>query len=347
MVTIRVHFERLRDAPIPNYLGARGVYAIWDARAKARPTYIGEGNILRRLTDHVERDGRTFAHPWDGYVSALRGSTSNVHKHDARTVECLLLEVAAQTDRAPGGNQRGGTLASVLRYLARETVRVAVTGFDPLLPPAQSRVLRSPKEIKLRWYASGEIGLEYDWRRRRLGAPIVETNTSLERTRGRQSAKLRWRRVRRSAQLLDRHRGGSVKPQHAMAALLVTLTLCSNSYCGDANVDLRFVKGVPGTDKVVPTLAVTIGDKFGVSIQQRGVTDGDHSLRVMVFDGNGREVIQLSKTVTARSGRWAYMHLLTPDGSRDAPGQWNFVLELDNKPLRTDVIVVSKYETDK
>ena len=72
MYTIRAEFQRFRDVNLIDLIGAMGVYVIWDARAKARPTYIGESNILKRFTDHVRRDGRRFAQPWNGYVELLR-----------------------------------------------------------------------------------------------------------------------------------------------------------------------------------------------------------------------------------------------------------------------------------
>lgn len=74
MYTIHADFQRFRDVNLIDMIGATGVYVIWDARAKARPTYIGEGNILKRFTDHVRRDGRRFAHPWNGYSQSSPGA---------------------------------------------------------------------------------------------------------------------------------------------------------------------------------------------------------------------------------------------------------------------------------
>jgi hypothetical protein len=44
--TIYPDFQRFPDVNLIEMIGATGGYVIWDARAKARPTYIGEGNIL-------------------------------------------------------------------------------------------------------------------------------------------------------------------------------------------------------------------------------------------------------------------------------------------------------------
>ncbi len=40
MYTIRAKFERFREVNLSDLIAAIGVYVIWDARSKARPTYI-------------------------------------------------------------------------------------------------------------------------------------------------------------------------------------------------------------------------------------------------------------------------------------------------------------------
>ena len=138
MYSIYAEFQRFRDVNLINLIGATGVYVIWDAHAKARPTYIGEGNILKRFTDHVKRDNRRFAHPWNGYVAIIAGSTGNVHKTESTVVERLILDVAKDTDREPIVNVHPGHANRVLRFCRDETLRVAISGYDPLLHPAES-----------------------------------------------------------------------------------------------------------------------------------------------------------------------------------------------------------------
>jgi hypothetical protein len=154
-------------------IGATGVYVIWDARAKARPTYIGEGNILKRFTDHVRRDGRRFAHPWNGYVAIIAGSTHGVHKSESTVVERLILDVAKETDRQPQVNVHPGHLSTVLRFGRDEQLRIAVSGYDPLMHPAESKPLPRQKEIKVWSNSDGTYGYAHDWRQRRLRQPIV------------------------------------------------------------------------------------------------------------------------------------------------------------------------------
>jgi hypothetical protein len=63
MYSIYAEFQRFREVDLAELIGAVGVYVIWDAHAIARPTYIGEGNILKRFTDHVRRDKRVRQRP--------------------------------------------------------------------------------------------------------------------------------------------------------------------------------------------------------------------------------------------------------------------------------------------
>lgn len=172
MYTIRAKFEPFRGISLSELLGAVGVYVIWDAHAKARPTYIGEGNVLKRFTDHVERDGRAFPRPWNGYVAVITGSTRNVHKEESRAVERLLLDVASETDRKPTVNAHPGSASCVLRFCCDEVLRVAMTGCDPFVNPERSMVRSN--EIKAR--SNGQdYQIEHTWRLRRLRPPAIKS----------------------------------------------------------------------------------------------------------------------------------------------------------------------------
>ena len=173
MYTINARFLRFQDANLNDLIQAIGVYVIWDARAKARPTYLGEGNILKRFSDHAERDDRTFAHPWNGYVAIIDGSAHGVHKEESRAVECLLLDVAAETDRLPVVNAHPGAKSAVIGFCRNETLRIAISGFDPLLHPENATRLPGTKEIKARADGENSYTLEHDWRLPRLRAPVI------------------------------------------------------------------------------------------------------------------------------------------------------------------------------
>ena len=174
MYTIYANFQRFRDVDLAALIGAIGVYVIWDARAKARPTYIGEGNILQRFADHVSHDNHRFAHPWNGYVAIIADSTHKVHKSESTIIERLLLDVAKDTDRKPKVNTHPGHLNKVLSLSDQEMLRIAVSGYDPLMPPAEARPLSGQKEIKV-WRVGDSDKYEFNhgWKFRRRRKPII------------------------------------------------------------------------------------------------------------------------------------------------------------------------------
>ena len=174
MYPIKAKFQRLYEVALTDLLGATGVYVIWDNKAKARPTYIGEGNILKRFTDHVERDGRKFARPWDGYVWIIRGSTRNVRKAESKAVEKLLLDVAQLIDCKPSVNKHPGSSSAVLNYCQREKLRIAVSGYDPFLPPRRAKALVGTREIKASWDGDQGYAITHNWRLRRRRLPVTK-----------------------------------------------------------------------------------------------------------------------------------------------------------------------------
>lgn len=170
MKIIRVRFDRLDDQSVVDLAGAVGVYVIWAGKAVAKPTYIGEGSLLKRLGDHVGR----FPQPWDGYVAITGDVGSPTAKRQAEIVEALLLEVADRVDRRPTANAaRGKTNRIYPIFRSHGVLRVRVTGYDPLGIPWQGGRLKQPKVIRLEDVdrAGINISMQYSWRlRKRQGS---------------------------------------------------------------------------------------------------------------------------------------------------------------------------------
>jgi hypothetical protein len=127
---------------------------------------------LKRLANHAAHETRRFALPWNGYVAIIEGSTRGVHKEEARAVERLLLDVAKRTDRLPRVNVSPGATSVVTRFFSDETLRVEVSGYDPLASPREARPLEAWKGITARMARDGEYALDHDWRKRRLRKPL-------------------------------------------------------------------------------------------------------------------------------------------------------------------------------
>lgn len=166
MHIVDVDFQRLSELSVPDLLGELGVYVVWDGHAKARPTYIGEGGILRRLVEHEKR----FARPFDGFAAVLSHPDVSPQraKADGTIVEAVLLEVARQTDREPAVNVAPGQLRHLDDIFAQHgTVRLNVSGMDPLRPPEEGPRIRGVRRITLQRTLDGVIEVDHPWRMRR------------------------------------------------------------------------------------------------------------------------------------------------------------------------------------
>jgi len=164
LLIINPTFERLSNVSVTRLLGCMGTYVIWDSQAKARPTYIGEGNVLKRLVLH---EGR-FARPLDGYVALSEAETWQRAKSYAEILEAFLLKIAEATDRSPSVNRVAGKLRGLESiFRSHGTVRVNVRGFDPFQPPWAARRLALAKIITVRDRSDVGVTMEHDWRLRR------------------------------------------------------------------------------------------------------------------------------------------------------------------------------------
>lgn len=165
MRIIKAPFDRIDEIRLPDLIDAVGVYVIWDGQSRARPSYIGEGTILKRLADHSSR----FAKPFDGYIAILGDKSSATAKHEAEIVEALLLAVAEETDRLPRHNVAPGKSHRIEKvFRSHGVLRVSFTGYDPLGVPWQARRLASPKVVRLEDLGLGFVEMRHSWRLRRL-----------------------------------------------------------------------------------------------------------------------------------------------------------------------------------
>lgn len=165
MHIVEAEFHRMRDLALPDLVGAVGVYSIWDGRAQARPTYIGEGILLERLAKHSMR----FAYPFDGYIALLGNIGHASHKLNCELIEAVLLIVADKVDRFSNQNDALGKTQRIRRLFRKHsTMRIRISGYDPLAIPWQANRMPRAKLAILRYEADEVTSLEHDWRTRRL-----------------------------------------------------------------------------------------------------------------------------------------------------------------------------------
>lgn len=167
MRVIKAEFEPLRDVSVDRLFGATGVYVLWTGRAVFRPTYVGEGYLLDRFSQHAIRFGDALV----GCLAILGYESTQKIKDEAQIIEHLLLDVAKQIDRFPIQNKSRGVAAGVKDMFNRHGVlRVHLGGIDPLRDPTiPSSRLAMSKVIELRRTREGVIDVVHDWNKRTAG----------------------------------------------------------------------------------------------------------------------------------------------------------------------------------
>jgi len=97
MLKIQAHFARITDVSLADIYDVIGVYVLWSGRAKAVPSYIGEGDVLTRFSSHMKRPWA--ARPIDGVVAFLDAPTVHRLKTYSELLEAALLWVSGSVDR--------------------------------------------------------------------------------------------------------------------------------------------------------------------------------------------------------------------------------------------------------
>ncbi len=134
MYVIDLDFKSLHDISVAECLSSTGVYVLWSPNAWERPSYLGDGNVLSRISSHCNNSEKPFASGGDGYIALLDdGSNPRKLKTDAEVAENTLLEAARTLGVYPKFNKASGKLASVFRRgQQHDTIRVNVRGWHPL-----------------------------------------------------------------------------------------------------------------------------------------------------------------------------------------------------------------------
>jgi hypothetical protein len=139
VISIDLFFQRFCEISLSDAYDQTGVYIIWNGRAVVRPTYIGEGNVLRRFVEHMKKPWA--ARPIDGVMAFIEDLTEARRKAYAELAEAVLLLEADRINRYPTQNQAPGKARAALRKTLRaqghsaRTIRLHISGRDPFVPP--------------------------------------------------------------------------------------------------------------------------------------------------------------------------------------------------------------------
>ena len=165
LITIHHEFRRLSDFGIDELLHAYGVYVLWAGKSKARPTYIGEGDIWSRLSQHR----RKFPRPIDGYVTVAGNKKRVGTKLETLIVEAVLLAIGKSKDRLPTQNRRQGNLQNLAPVIEKCCMlKIYMGGFDPFQEPGTGRPLSAKRVVSIFQNGDGDIAMEHSWRLRRI-----------------------------------------------------------------------------------------------------------------------------------------------------------------------------------
>jgi hypothetical protein len=129
-----------------------------------------------------------------------------------------------------------------------------------------------------------------------------------------------------------------IKPVQLFAA---ALGLVASAHAVAPFATATFEKRIEGTDKTTPIASARLDDHVCIRIRDVSTPDGDHSLKLVIYDGGGREVHQSVHTITAKNEKWAYKLCSDFNAGRDLPGTWWYVAELDDVPLVSKELTVS------
>lgn len=116
------------------------------------------------------------------------------------------------------------------------------------------------------------------------------------------------------------------------SALTASCLLHVGATRADTPADASFFKRQPNSEEYVPIQEATFDDD--ICIRAKGfASDGEHSTEIAIYDASGREFGRFLKTVVAKGATWRTSVCLVPTPDVDAPGEWWFVITLDDVPV--------------
>jgi hypothetical protein len=126
-------------------------------------------------------------------------------------------------------------------------------------------------------------------------------------------------------------------------AMLATMALASS---GPAFADAPFAtatfeREIEGSDKRVAISSATLDDRVCLVVKDVSTPNGDHSYRLVIYDGAGSEVYQGISRVTASGNKWSQVACFGYRKRRDVSGTWWYVAELDDQPLISEELKVA------
>jgi len=119
----------------------------------------------------------------------------------------------------------------------------------------------------------------------------------------------------------------------ARALCLLALPFVGAVLANPPPAEYKFTRRLPNSEVREEIKSATYDD-VEICINLKGfASDGEHIASVTVYDASGREVSQLNKLVQAKGATWRAGFCPNPIVDVDAPGEWWFVVTLDDTPV--------------
>jgi hypothetical protein len=162
MEIIHAEFVPTSQTSLDYLMGQTGAYVLWSPRAVSRPSYIGEGNVLRRIVEHVQRFGSGLT----GHAAVLSDGSEQQRKRNAELLEATLFVAAESLGIPPTHNKAPGKFARLVEKAKNHgVIRFRLSGYHPLR--LNSRI-SGEHVVEWRYEGRGEDGfwdLSHPWRR--------------------------------------------------------------------------------------------------------------------------------------------------------------------------------------
>ncbi|HMV45068.1 MAG TPA: hypothetical protein PKL30_25040 [Leptospiraceae bacterium] len=146
MKIIDLHFLKFKDIDLQLLMSSEdvGLYTIWDSRAKVKPSYIGQGNIIQRFAVHKKK----YSFPIDGYIALYEKSKTT--KKDMEIAEAILLGFSELVDRFPSNNISSGAENFLRESVSKNNkLRLNMHNYNPFEHPKRSSEIVSKNIIEL------------------------------------------------------------------------------------------------------------------------------------------------------------------------------------------------------
>ena len=93
------------------------------------------------------------------------------------------------------------------------------------------------------------------------------------------------------------------------------------------------------THKQSPALEARLDQYVCLSIRAKLVPDGEHTMQLTIYDGEGKEIHKAISQDRIEPGA-GQAHVYSIDEDHEAAGTWWYVVELDGEPLVSESIEI-------